>query len=57
MLDSLLGIGHFGEVYEGRAKGIIQKGVTTKVAVKTLNKSPTNHRTWMSFLNEASVMK
>ncbi|XP_065207315.1 insulin-like peptide receptor isoform X2 [Planococcus citri] len=57
VLDSLLGIGHFGEVYEGRAKGIIQKGVTTKVAVKTLNKSPTNHRTWMSFLNEASVMK
>ena len=56
-MDKKLGNGHFGDVYEGRAKGLIEKGVVTRVAIKTLNKANLNERMRSSFLNEAKVMK
>ncbi|XP_076250339.1 receptor protein-tyrosine kinase sevenless isoform X2 [Rhynchophorus ferrugineus] len=54
-LSKFLGSGAFGEVFEGRAKGLSQQGVVQKVAVKTLKKGASEQEK-SEFLQEAQLM-
>lgn len=58
VLTRLIGSGAFGEVYEGRATGVIDSDpnkLTLKVAVKTLRKGVTE-QSKADFLKEAALM-
>ncbi|CAH0553544.1 unnamed protein product [Brassicogethes aeneus] len=54
-LTKFLGSGAFGEVYEGKAKGILSSSKETKVAVKTLRKGASDQEK-TEFLQEAQLM-
>ncbi|CAG9858272.1 unnamed protein product [Phyllotreta striolata] len=54
-LTQFLGSGAFGEVFEGKAKGIDGINVETKVAVKTLKKGASDQEK-CDFLKEANLM-
>ncbi|KAL1489268.1 hypothetical protein ABEB36_014201 [Hypothenemus hampei] len=54
-LTKFLGSGAFGEVFEGRAKGIEKSGLEIKVAVKTLKKGASDQEK-TEFLQEAQLM-
>lgn len=54
-LTKFLGSGAFGEVFEGKAKGLSSGGTDTKVAVKTLKKGASDQEK-TEFLQEAQLM-
>ncbi|XP_050510998.1 proto-oncogene tyrosine-protein kinase ROS isoform X1 [Diabrotica virgifera virgifera] len=54
-LTTFLGSGAFGEVFEGRAKGINNSVTETRVAVKTLKKGASDQEK-CEFLQEAQLM-
>ncbi|RZC34249.1 proto-oncogene tyrosine-protein kinase ROS, partial [Asbolus verrucosus] len=54
-LMKFLGSGAFGEVFEGKAKGILNTNGETKVAVKTLRKGASDQEK-SEFLQEAQLM-
>ncbi|KAJ8921659.1 hypothetical protein NQ315_010568, partial [Exocentrus adspersus] len=54
-LTKFLGSGAFGEVFEGKAKGIENNGEETKVAIKTLKKGASDQEK-TEFLQEAQLM-
>ncbi|XP_050308693.1 proto-oncogene tyrosine-protein kinase ROS isoform X2 [Anthonomus grandis grandis] len=54
-LTKFLGSGAFGEVFEGKAKGLNSGAFETKVAVKTLKKGASDQEK-LEFLQEAQLM-
>ncbi|CAG9822767.1 unnamed protein product [Phaedon cochleariae] len=54
-LTKFLGSGAFGEVFEGKAKGISSSEIDTRVAVKTLKKGASDQEK-SEFLQEAQLM-